>query len=171
MHNYLTILIFILFFQGCDMKSSEAYFLDAEKLEERGNYKDAISALDKAISKDKNFIGAYINRGADKSELKDYKGAIEDYMAVVSMDSKNTVALYNIGNNYQRLKNYDLAVAYYDKAFAAKGGETIYLDFTPNSFVDLDKFDVPGYEISYQRAIAFYQIGRLDEAFAGFCIL
>ena len=150
------------------MKSAKEHFADAERLEEQGKYKDAIQVLDKAISKDQNFLGAYINRGADKSALGDYKGALEDYMKVATLDPKNTLAFFNIGNNYKRLNDFNSAVIYYDKAFATKGGEGIYIDFTPNNFVDLDKFDVPGHEISYERAIAFYEIDSLNRAFADF---
>lgn len=113
-------------------------------------------------------MGAYINRGADKSALGDFKGAIEDYIKVVTLDPKNTLALFNIGNNYKRLDDYQSAVIYYNKAFATKGGEGFYIDFTPNAFVDLSKFDVPGHEISYERAVAFYQLDSLNRAFTDF---
>ena len=150
------------------MKSAKEHFADAERLEEQGKYKDAIQVLDKAISKDQNFLGAYINRGADKSALGDYKEALEDYMKVATLDPKNTLAFFNIGNNYKRLNDFNSAVIYYNKAFATKGGEGIYIDFTPNNFVDLDKFDVPGHEIGYERAIAFYELDSLNRAFTDF---
>ena len=137
------------------MNSAKDYFADAERLEEQRKYKEAVQLLDKAISKDQNFLGAYINRGGDKSALGDFKGAIEDYMKVVTLDPKNTLALFNIGNNFKRLDDHQSAVIYYNKAFATKGGEGIYIDFEPNNVVDLDKFDVPGHEISYERAISF----------------
>jgi tetratricopeptide (TPR) repeat protein len=165
---YLTILTILLFLTSCDMKSAKEYLVDAEGLEMQREYMEAIQLLDKAISKDQNFLGAYINRGADKSALGDFKGAIEDYMKVVTLDPKNTLALFNIGNNYKRLDDHQSAVIYYNKAFATKGGEGIYVDFTPNPFVDLDKFDVPGHEISYERAIAFYQLDSLNRAFSDF---
>jgi tetratricopeptide (TPR) repeat protein len=165
---YLAILTIVVLLKSCDRKSAKEYFADAERLEEQGKYKDAIRVLDKAISKDKSFLGAYINRGADKSALGDYKGAIDDYMKVAAIDPRNTVAFFNIGNNYKRLNEFNSAVIYYDKAFATKGGEGIYIDFTPNNFVNLDKFDVPGHEISYERAIAFYQLDSLNRALADF---
>lgn len=168
MRFYLIILTSLLFLTSC-MKSAKEYFADAERLEEQGKYKDAIQVLDKAILKDQKFLGAYINRGADKSALKDYKGAIEDYLQVATLDPKNTLAFFNIGNNYQRLNDFNSAIIYYNKAFATKGGgERIYIDFTPNNFVNLDEFDVPGHEIIYERAIAFYQIDSLNRAYADF---
>lgn len=150
------------------MKSAKEYFASAEALEGEGKYEEAIHLLDKAISKDKNFLGAYINRGADKSALGDFKGAIVDYMKVIGLDSTNTLALFNIANNYKRLGDFQSAVIYYNKAFITKGGDAVYIDYTANNFVDIDKFDVPGHEISYERAIAFYQLDSLNRAFSDF---
>ena len=152
----------------CNLKSAKDYFDDAAKLEEKQKYKEAIQLLDKAISKDSKFLGAYINRGADKSVLGDYKGAIADYEKVISLDSKNTLAFFNIGNNYKRLENYNTAVGFYNKAFETKGGETIYLDLKPNDFIDLSKFDVPGHEIYFERGIALYYLDSILKSYRDF---
>ena len=63
-------------FLSCDFKTAKDYFTEAEQLEEQGKYKEAISILDKAILKDNKLLGAYINRGANKSAIGDFKGAI-----------------------------------------------------------------------------------------------
>jgi tetratricopeptide (TPR) repeat protein len=168
MKHVILILTIILLLTSCDFKSAQEYLNEADKLSEQGKYKEAIELLDKAIEKDPKYLGAYINRGADKSALKDYKGAIEDYKNVLQIDPKNTLALFNIGNNYKRLDNFKTAVDYYDKAFDTKGGQTIYLDLTPNDFIDLSEFDVPGHEIHYERGIAYYNIDSLKRAFDDF---
>ncbi len=168
MRRILIILIFLTSIIACDFKSANDYFADAEKLSGQEKYKEAILLLDKAIEKNNKFLGAYINRGADKSALGDYKSAIEDYNKVLQIDPKNTLALYNIGNNYKRLKEYVTAIEYYNKAFDTKGGQQIYLDLTPNDFVDQSEFDVPGYQIHYERAIAYYRIDSLKNAFTDF---
>lgn len=165
--HYLFILIFISFI-GCDIKSAKDYFADAEKLEQQQKYKEAILLHDKAILKDKNFLGAYINRGADKSAIGDYKGAITDYEKVISLDPKNTLAYFNTGNNLKRIGDNKSAVDYYNKALHTKGGNRIYLDLQPNSIIDLGSFDVPGQEILYERGIALYQIDSLKMAFSDF---
>lgn len=170
--NQLIRLFFIIsvftILSGCHFKSAKDYFNDAEKLEEKQKYKEAIQLLDKAILKDSKFLGAYINRGADKSALGDYKGAIADYEKVISLDPKNTLAYFNIGNNYKRLEKYSTAVGFYNKAFDTKGGETIYLDLKPNEFMDLSKFDVPGHEIYFERGIALYYIDSLKKSYRDF---
>ncbi len=155
-------------FLSCDFKSAKDYFAEAEKLEEQQKYKEAIPILDKAILKDNKFLGAYINRGADKSAIGDFKGAIADYEKVTSLDAKNTLAYFNIGNNLKRIGDNKTAVDFYNKAFNTKGGDGIYLDMQPNSFVDLSKFDVPGREIYFERGIALYQIDSLQKAFYDF---
>jgi tetratricopeptide (TPR) repeat protein len=164
MQSFSKILFILFLFTSCDLKSSKDYLNDAEKLEDEQKYKEAIQTLDKAISKDKKFLGAYINRGADKSALGDFKGAIEDYEKVIALDPKNTLALFNIGNNYNRLNNYKKAVDYYDKAMETKGGDS-YIDYTPNSFVDMSQFDVPGHEILFQRGIALFYIDSLKKSY------
>ena len=168
MKQVIFILTIILLLTSCDFKSAQEYLNEADKLSEQGKYKEAIELLDKAIEKDPKYLGAYINRGADKSALKDYKGAIEDYKNVLQIDPKNTLALFNIGNNYKRLDDFKTAVEYYDKAFDTKGGQTIYFDLTPNDFIDLSEFDVPGHEIYYERGIAYYNIDSLQRAFVDF---
>ena len=55
-----------------DFKSAQEYLNEADKLSEQGKCKEAIILLDKAIEKEPKYIGANINRGADKSALKDY---------------------------------------------------------------------------------------------------
>jgi tetratricopeptide (TPR) repeat protein len=166
MRAYCVILICLFGFPGC--KSANDYLREAGLLEEQGKYKEAIILLDKAIAKDKDLIGAYINRGADKSALNDYKGAIEDYERALTIDPKNTLAIFNIGNNYKRLEQYKLSIDYYDKAFRTKGGEPLYIDYTPNKFVDMSKFDVAGHAISYERAIAFYHLDSLKKSYTDF---
>lgn len=163
MRQLLIILIYLISFTACDFKSAEDYFEEAEKLSGQEKYKEAILLLDKAIEKDNKYIGAYINRGADKSALGDYKSAIEDYKNVLKIDPKNTLAFYNIGNNYKRLKDYRTAIENYNKAFDTKGGQQIYLDLTQNEFIN-SEYDVPGHQIHFERGIAYYYIDSLSKA-------
>lgn len=168
MKELIPILTIILLLTGCDFKTAHDYLNEADKLSEQKKHKEAIKLLNKAVQKDPKYLGAYINRGADKSALGDYKGAIEDYKNVLQIDPKNTLALFNIGNNYKRLDDFKTAVEYYDKAFDTKGGQTLYLDLTPNDFIDSSEFDVLGHEIHYERGIAYYNIDSLKRAFDDF---
>ena len=162
------ILTILLLLTSCDFKTAKDYLNEADKLSEQKRYREAIELLDKAIKKDPKYLGAYINRGADKSALGDFEAAIEDYKAVLQIDPKNTLALFNIGNNYKRLDNFNKAVEYYNQAFDTKGGQLLYIDYTPNDFIDLTDFDVLGHEIHYERGIAYYNIDSLQRAFDDF---
>ncbi len=162
MTKFLTILTSFILITSCDFKSAEDYLTEAEKLENQGQYEQAISLLNKAIEKDPEYLGAYINRGADKSALGDYKGAISDYKKVVELDSDNTLAFFNIGNNLKRLEDYPLAIEYFNKAFKTKGGEMLYIDYTQNDFVDMSTFDVLGHEIAYERGLVYYDLDSIQ---------
>lgn len=168
MKQVIFILTIIQLLTSCDFKSAQDYMYEAEILSEQEKYKEAIELLDKAIDKDSKYLGAYINRGADKSALENYEDAIKDYKTVLNLDPKNTLALYNLGNNYKRLGDYKTAIEFYNQAFESKGGQTLYLDLTPNDFIDLSEFDVPGYQIHFERGISYYNIDSLQLAFDDF---
>lgn len=168
MRKFNYILIGLFFLASCDLKTAEEYLNEADKLSEQNHNKEAIELLDKAIKKDPKYIGAYINRGADKSALGNFNDAILDYKTALNLDEGNTLALYNIGNNYKRLENYNAAIEYYDKALDSKGGQMLYMDNSQNELIHQDNFDVPGYEIFYERGIAFYNIDSLQKAYSDF---
>jgi len=158
---------------SCDFKSSTDYNVEAEKLEKKGKYKEAILLLNKAIEKDPNNIYALINRGVDKSILEDYNGAIDDYSKVIEINPDNILAYLNRGKNKKRIKNYQGAIEDFDKAIFTKGGENLYIDLVENSFVETGyEFDVEMEEIRFERGIARYNIDSLKTAFNdfNFCI-
>lgn len=78
------------------------------------------------------------------------------------------MALFNIGNNYKRLEKYDSAIIFYDKAFDSKKGKDIYLDFSNNNLTDIGDYDVPSYEINFERGIAHYYMGNFKKSFIDF---
>jgi len=165
------IVSYMLIVIGCEFKTAQNLVTEAAKLSELGKYEDAIELLNKAIEKDPRYIGAYINRGADKSALENYEAAISDYKIVLNFDSSNTLALYNIGNNYKRIYKFHTAIEYYNLAFETKGGQEFYYDINSINFMNLNtlnEFDVPGHEIHFERAIAYYSIDSLHQAFDDF---
>lgn len=153
---------------GCRVKTANEYFEEAERLEEQEKYQEAILLLDKAIQKNPQLLGAYINRGADKSALENYKGAIEDYQKVVSLDSMNTLALFNLGNNFQRLQDYKNSLSYFNKALRSKTEGAITIEYNPNQFIEADSYDVPSHEIFYARAVTYYNLDSMSGALNDF---
>jgi len=168
MKQGIIILTILFFLTGCDFKTAQDYLNEADRLSEQKKYQEAIELLDKAIKKDPKYLGAYINRGADKSALGNFEAAIDDYKAVLQIDPKNTLALFNIGNNYKRISDFGKAVDYYNQAFDTKGGQFSYFNYTPNEFIDRSVFDVLGHEIHFERGIAYFNIDSLQRAFDDF---
>jgi tetratricopeptide (TPR) repeat protein len=175
MKKTLLISLLITILSSCVLKTAEQYQSEAQILFEKKDYKGAINLLNKAIIKDDKYIGAYIDRGANKSALDDDLGAIEDFKKILLIDPDNTLALFNIGKMYCNLKEYKLSIEFYNKAFDTKGkaidtnGNTIYSDLVDNKFVDLGyKYDVKGGDIFYERGIAYYNFNDLKNSFNDF---
>lgn len=162
-----TIFISILLLSSCG-KSAEELVREAEKFDEIGQYEKGIEILNKAIEKDPEYLGAYINRGAYKSSLKNYESAISDYQKVLELDPENTLATYNIGNSYRQSGNLKKAKEFYDLAFKTKGGELITIDYEPNSFIEKSRFDVRSSEIYYNRGLVHYDLLDYENAYSDF---
>lgn len=86
--KWLTTILILAIFTSCASKSTEYYFSEAEKLSDEEKYEEANLLLDKVIEKDNKFLGAYINRGANKAALNAFEEAIKDYEEVLKLDSK-----------------------------------------------------------------------------------
>lgn len=170
-NKILFFVFFLLVITSCDLVSHTHYFNQAVKLEKKGDYKQAISLLNKAIEQKPNFRPALINRGVDKSLLEDYKGAIEDYNLILDFDSDNTMALLNIGNNYKRLSSYNKAIKYYSKALKTDGATSykfeVRLRFNNEEDNDTDYY-VNESEIYFERGLAYLLNAQYKKAIFDF---
>lgn len=164
MKHIIFTLAVLLFWTGCSLKSAKDYFNESERLAKTGQYEESIKKLNRAIELDSDYIGAYINRGADKSALGRYQEAIEDYYKVLQLDSSNTLALFNIGNNYEKLDRYNDALTYFNAAFESKGGQGFYINHTPNDLDDSHLHDVDGSVIHFERGIIYYNLDSLTKS-------
>ena len=144
------------------------YVIEAEELADNGKYYESNELLNKAIEKDPQFIGAYINKGANFADLGQHKKAIQVYQKALFLDTKNTMLLFNLGNNYQKIENYTTALDYYNKAFKTKGGDKFYMDWNKEfDFVDVGQhFDIKGEEIYFQRGITYLELDSVNQAFS-----
>lgn len=168
--TYYILIICSIFLIGCDnVPPAEELFLEAEKLEVQGKFKEAIPILNEAIKIDPTFLGAYINRGADYSALGNYREAVRNYKIVLKKDPLNQLALLNIGNNYKRLNEYRKAVNYYDDILMDKNGNRmIELTITDADGNNVNEFNVPFYEVCYERGLALYELKSWNSALADF---
>ena len=169
MQNKILIL-YLLIFLSCDFKSANSYYEDAYILEENGKYEEAIKLLDKAIAKNPKFLGAYINRGVDKSILGRKAEAIKDYNKVIEIDPENVLALFNKANNLHEIKKYNEAIGLYDKIMNLKGGEPLTINWTQNPYFKNEKadYDVNSFDIIFRRAVSYYHIDKLNKSYEGF---
>lgn len=167
MAKKILLFIIILAFVGCTNKVDKL-FNKAQILEQNGKYLEAINILDKVIELKPDFLGAYINRGADYAELGMYKKAIENYKQVIKLDPKNQLALFNIANNYQyKFNDYYEAIKYYDKALMFKKLNKLSIKIN-NTDIQIQQFEIPENQIYFERGNAFYNIKQFENALFDF---
>ncbi|WP_396598023.1 tetratricopeptide repeat protein [Dokdonia sp. R86516] len=168
MQRFSIILLTLLVFSSCDIRSADDYYDEAFDLEKDGKYEEAIRLLNKAISKRRNFRPALINRGADKSMIGDFEGAIEDYKLILAFDPDNTMVLNNIGNNFKRLEKYQIAINYYNEALKTEGAIKsdsirLFINYAGRWDSDSD-YRVKDFEIIHERGIAHLNLSNYNSA-------
>ncbi len=164
----ISILFALCFLINCNEYQSKKLFAEEEVLYKQGKYEEAINLMDLAIKNDPKNIGAYINRGTNKSALQDFEGAIIDYQKVLELDPHNKLALYNIGNNYKRLGKPELSIENYNNALKLKDNQKFIIEITPEESFDSAEFYVSIHEIAFERGIAYYDLGKFKNAFQDF---
>ncbi len=146
-----------------------------------GNFKQAMSSFDRAITLNPQYFAAYIERGNIKDGIGDLAGAIADYTSAISIDSKSAIAYYNRATVLSKSGKHPAAIADYDKAvsidpnyaqaYMNRGNE---LDDAGNSQGAIASYDRaiqlrPKYALAYlNRGIAYARAGNRDLAIADF---
>ena len=141
----------------------------------------ALSALNKAIDLEPDFVEAYNNRGAAKNLLGRHQDAIADYDITIRLKSDYAEAYSNRGTAKNLLGRHQDAIADYDKAIRLKPdyagaydgrGSTKYLlgrsqDAIANydQAIRLEPDDVHAY---YHRGQANATLEKYNEAFADY---
>ena len=175
--SFIMFLTIIYLISGCNLKSADDYLIESNKLADNKKYKEAIALLDKAIEKDPNHRGAYLNRGLCHEKLKDFDSAILDYTALLRIDPNNVAALYNIGTCKYDLNLFQEAIEYYNKALVTKGYSiesdtsgkpSLILDLNKNGVIEDAKFDIASNQLFYQRGLAYYQLNDFRSAYGDF---
>ena len=69
----------------------------ALKLQQSGNFKEAIASYDKAIASNPTVAKTFYNRGASKANSSDFEGAIEDYNEAIALNDEYREAYRNRG--------------------------------------------------------------------------
>jgi tetratricopeptide (TPR) repeat protein len=169
-NKVIYILVFhILFLVGCAIEpTAESLWLEAENLADKGQFKEANIILNQAIEKDPQFLGAYINLGANYAALGEYEKAISYYESVLQKDKNNQLALFNIGNNYKRLNKYREAVKYYSNILTNIHGNPMSEIIVTDSDGNIGGYKVRFFEVAYERGLALYELQSWDSAFIDF---
>lgn len=173
MKSIVYLILFVLF-SGCDFKSADDYYKSATMNYNNHNYREAIYSYDKAIKKKTKFLRAYLNRGLCFEALNKIDSAILDYKTVLKIDSNNIEALYNIGICKSNQNLYNDAHYYFTKALNDKGFSDSSTSLILNMNKDfmwadkMESFDVPSYEIFFDRGFANYNLRKVKSAYLDF---
>jgi OOP family OmpA-OmpF porin len=102
---------------GLSTKSKKAIelYTEADNYRVRGQYSQAITLLQQAIDKDKNFVEAYYRIGLVHSALKNYSKAVsyfEQGLAITNDVRKQKVFWFDLGDAYFTLGQYEKAEQY-----------------------------------------------------------
>jgi OmpA-OmpF porin, OOP family len=102
---------------GLSTKSKKAIELysEADNYRVRGQFTQAISLLNQAIDKDKNFFEAYYRLGIVYMSQKDFTTAnqyLEKGLSLTSDPKKQKIFWYDLGESYFSTGNYEKAEAY-----------------------------------------------------------
>ncbi|MDX1935478.1 MAG: tetratricopeptide repeat protein [Flavihumibacter sp.] len=147
---------------SCNTKTAEEYLQEGHAAGVTGNYTQAIALFDKAIATDPQLKEAYIKKAFSYENLKKDKAAVAAYKALLAIDTANTRALFSAARCCYRMKQFTEAISFYNKALQAKG--IIHPTDTMNrkqitisrATKATNGFDVPLYEIYFNRGIAYY---------------
>ncbi len=175
--RHATLYIFLAIFL-CSCNSAETFLQEADIAIEKGNYKEAIKLLDKAIEKKKYLSEAYTDKAHCYTMLDKDDSAIIVYNQLISYQPDNTLALYNSGLCKYRQEQFDEAISYFDNAMTTKGfnphdssKSQLIFEYTPEGNKLLGnpgKFDVALPEIFYMSGLAHYEKRQIRKAYSYF---
>lgn len=172
MRHLVTNILLIVLFGSC--QSADDYLHKADTQIDKGDYRKAITYLDKALSKKRYFTGAYINKAYCYTHMDNDDSAIVIYNKVLAYMPENTLTLYNMGLCKYRKKEMDESIDYFNRAMLTKGynpndtfRNRITIEYTPagKEILGIGKYDVPLSEIFYAAALAHYEKGALKKAY------
>lgn len=105
---------------------SEYYFLQGDNYAFQGDYEQAISEYNKAISLNPNYVDAYNNRGLAYAEQGNYAQAISDLNKAISLDPNYANAYNNRGYTYTKQGNYAQAIPECNKAISLNPNDAVF---------------------------------------------
>ncbi|WP_293132996.1 tetratricopeptide repeat protein [Microcoleus sp. bin38.metabat.b11b12b14.051] len=111
-----------------DPKAEDFYNQGVDKYN-KGDFKGAVEAYDRAIELNPNYTIAYSNGGSIRYQLGDKQGALADFDRALKIDPNNASAYYNRGTTRSTLKDKQGAMQDFQKAadlFQKQGNTELY---------------------------------------------
>lgn len=108
-------------------KKAIELYTEADNYRVRGQNQQAISLLNMAIEKDKNFAEAYYRLGLVYFSMKHYPTAIQNFEKGLSLTSdpkKQKVYWFDLGESYLNSGNYEKAISYLENFLKAEAQGT-----------------------------------------------
>jgi tetratricopeptide (TPR) repeat protein len=92
---------------------AEIAYQSAQQFMSAGNYTEAITNLEKAVSIKPTYLEAWSDLGRAYTDRKDYEQGIEAYKKALELAPGNEALIASIGYNYLNLDDFDNAETYY----------------------------------------------------------
>ncbi len=176
MRLHLSIIVFAIFLYSCTSPSE--YLEKADVAIEKGEYREALNLINKALSKKKYLGEAYSEKAHCYTKLNKDDSAIIVYDQLLAFNPNNTLAYYNIGLCKYRQEKFDEAIDYFNDAMKTKGynpndtsKSQFIMEYTQGGkeLLGMDeKFDVSFSEIFYMAGLAHYETGKTKKAYRYF---
>ena len=104
-------------------KKAIALYTEADNYRVRGQYNQAISLLQQAIEKDKNFVEAYYRLGITFKAMRDFNRSNLSLEKGLSLTQNTRIQkgfFMDLGDNYLRQGDYDNALKYFNHYLAVE---------------------------------------------------
>lgn len=104
-------------------KKAIALYTEADNYRVRGQYTQAISLLQQAIEKDKNFVEAYYRLGLTYKTMRDFNRSNLSFEKGLSLTQNPKIQkgfFMDLGDNYLRLGDYEKALKYLNHYLSAE---------------------------------------------------
>ena len=126
----------------------------------KSEHEKAVMYFRRALTLDRNFLGAWTLMGHEYVEMKNTHAAIESYRRAVDVNRKDYRAWYSLGQTYEVLEMHLYALFYYQRAASLR-------PYDPKMWLAVgscyEKIDKPVQSIkAYQRALVagtYYDAG------------
>ena len=138
-----------------------------KSLEQLGQNEEALTAYNEAISRNKNDVVLYVEKGDILSKIKSYPDAINSYTEAIKLKPNHSWAYNNRGLVYLDQKQSDLAMADFNQAIqsnpqsahAYRNRGLVYLDKKQSNLAIAD-FN-QAIQIDPQSAMAYFNRGNI----------